>query len=123
MRTVFILQHSHPSSIKGEEDTKLIGVYSSRKNAEKAIERLSKQPGFVDWSKYFYIDEYEIDRDNWAEGFVTLTHEPVWAVWRQDDNGHTFLVRDGLTQLDALKLVREMERKGHKQTYWAKEDL
>jgi hypothetical protein len=63
-----------------------------------------------------------IDKDNRAGGVVTKTHEPVWSVWRQDDNGNVFVVEDGLTEVDALRLVRDFEEKGHKQTYWAKEN-
>jgi len=123
MKSVFIVQHSYESSITGEEETKLVGAYSSKENAEKAIERLSKQPGFKDLPDYFSVDEYVIDKDNWTEGFVTETYEPVWSVWRQDDNGNVFLVKNGLAELNALKLVREFEKEDHKQTYWAKESL
>jgi len=49
-------------------------------------------------------------------------HEPAWSVWRQDDNGNVFLVRAGLTEGAAVMLSRELEREGHKQTYWAKEE-
>ncbi len=48
--------------------------------------------------------------------------EAVWSVWRQDDNGNIFLVRDSLTEPDARKLVHELEEEGHKQTYWVKEN-
>lgn len=123
MKSVFILQHSHALSDIGEEETKFIGVYSSKDKAHEAIERLSKQPGFRDLPDYFCIDEYEIDLDHWCEGFVTKRYEPVWSVWRQDDNGNVFLVKNGLTEIDALRLVREFEAKGHKQSYWAKENL
>lgn len=123
MKSVFVLQHSYDSSETGEEETKLIGVYSSKDKAEKTIEKLSKQPGFKDFPNYFYIDEYGIDQDHWEEGFVIEKYEPIWSVWRQDDNGNVFLVKDGLTEVDALRMVRDFERKGHKQTYWVKENL
>lgn len=120
MKTVFILQHSYELPDTGEEETKFIGVYSSKDKAENAIERLSKQPGFRDFPDHFYIDEYEIDRDNWSEGFITEIYKPIWSVWRQDDNGNVFIVKTGLTQINALRLVREFENKGHKQSYWVK---
>lgn len=47
---------------------------------------------------------------------------PAWSVWRQDDNGHVFLVRSGMTEADARRLARDLERKGHKQAYWVKEE-
>ena len=123
MASVFILQHTYELSETGEKETKFIGVYSSREKAQEAIRRLSLQPGFQDFPEHFYIDEYEIDRDNWCEGFVTEMHKPKYSVWRQDDNGNIFLLKDSLTETDALRLVREYEKKGHKQTYWAKEIL
>lgn len=123
MKIVFILQHSYELSETGAKETKLIGVYSSKTKAEAAIGRLSKQPGFKDFPDCFHIDEYEIDQDNWCEGFATEKHEPIWSVWRQDDNGNVFMVKDGLAEMDALGLVREFERKGHKQSYWAKQNF
>jgi hypothetical protein len=51
-----------------------------------------------------------------------LERETSWSVWRQDDNGNLFLVRDGLAEPEALNVVREFEKEDHKQTYWAKED-
>ncbi|CAB1075435.1 hypothetical protein D1AOALGA4SA_3255 [Olavius algarvensis Delta 1 endosymbiont] len=123
MNTVFVLEHSYELSATGEQKTKLIGVYSSRKKAENAIERLVLQPGFKDFPDYFNIDEYVLNQDHWEEGFVTETYEPKYSVWRQDDNGNVYLVKDRLTEIDAFRLVREYEKKGHKQTYWAKEIL
>jgi len=123
MKSVFILQHSCESSDTGEEETKFIGVYSSKEKAEEAIARLSKQPGFKDLPDHFNIDEYKIDQDNWYEGFVTERYEPIWSVWRQDHDGNVFIVKNGLTEIDALRLVRGFEKKGHKQSYRAKQNL
>lgn len=67
-RTVFVLQHARPTET-GKESVKFIGVYSSRANAERAIRRLSVQPGFRDWPDEFHIDAYDLDVDHWAEGF------------------------------------------------------
>jgi hypothetical protein len=33
-----------------------------------------------------------------------------------------FLVRDGLTEEEALALVREYEGRGHRQAYWVKQE-
>lgn len=67
---VFVLQHSY--ELTGCEETKMIGVYSSRVAAEATIERFSKLPGFRDKPEGFVIDEYRLDEDNWTEGFMTL---------------------------------------------------
>ncbi|MEY2465888.1 MAG: hypothetical protein QOD03_409 [Verrucomicrobiota bacterium] len=69
---VFLVHHSYEVEPCGHDETKLIGIYSTRQSAEAAIERLSIQPGFRDKPEYFSIDEYAIDKDNWTEGYITL---------------------------------------------------
>ena len=71
MTKVYVLQHVH-SLEDGEEDVKFIGVYSSRENAEAAITRLRRAPGFSDAQDGFHIDEYQVDKDQWVEGYSTL---------------------------------------------------
>ncbi|GGG70308.1 DUF7336 domain-containing protein [Paenibacillus radicis (ex Gao et al. 2016)] len=51
-------------------ETKLIGVYSSKEIAESVVERYKRLPGFKDYLDSFYISEYEIDKDHWTEGFI-----------------------------------------------------
>ncbi|MHB1426300.1 MAG: DUF7336 domain-containing protein [Gemmataceae bacterium] len=55
----------------GTEDVKFIGVYSSRENAQAAIARLGQAPGFSDALAGFHIDEYQLDKDQWVEGYST----------------------------------------------------
>jgi len=45
-----------------------------------------------------------------------------FSVWRLDDNNNEFLVRDGMTEEEALALVREYEGKGHRQAYWVRRE-
>jgi hypothetical protein len=45
--------------------------------------------------------------------------EGWWAVHRQDDNGNRFVVQTHLSREEAERLVMELERRGHKQVYWA----
>lgn len=81
MKTIFVLQHVNVLP-DGVEDVKLIGVYRSCMAARAAIERLKVQPGFCDHPRLvdpqtdneisgFCLDEYELDKDHWKEGFVT----------------------------------------------------
>ncbi len=65
---VYVVQHEY--IISDNEDVKFIGVYSSLKQAHKAVKRLENQPGFCDSKEGFCIDEYEIDKDHWEEGFI-----------------------------------------------------
>ena len=82
MKSAFLLQHLHVIS-EDNECAKIIGLYASKEEAISAIERLSTQPGFSDFPKLidpleddaesgFYIDEYKIGKDHWAEGYVTV---------------------------------------------------
>ncbi len=45
-----------------------------------------------------------------------------WTVWRQDDNGQSYVVETHLNEADAGLLVAELEGSAHKQTYWATRD-
>jgi len=70
MKRVFILQHSY--ELLDCDETKFIGVYSSKDEANNAISRLSNLIGFSDRIDGFSIDEYEINKDHWTEGFITV---------------------------------------------------
>ena len=72
MASVFVLQHVH-SREEGVEDVKLLGVYSSRDKAEAAMARLRRLPGFADAPDGFHVDEYRVDQDHWAEGYVAAS--------------------------------------------------
>jgi len=68
------------------EDIKFLEVFSTKEKAEKAIQILSKQPGFKDFPKI--IDDNDIENDviegfyiikvvvdeiaEWKEGFTTV---------------------------------------------------
>ena len=71
INAVFVLQHLHALPT-GEEDVKLIGVYASQASAEAARDRLRRQPGFAQQPDGFTIARYEIGKDHWTEGFVTV---------------------------------------------------
>jgi len=69
---VFLLWHIHVLP-GGEDNAKLIGVYATADDAEQAKQRVSSQPGFRDYPEGFDVSQYEIGRDHWTEGFVTVT--------------------------------------------------
>lgn len=77
--SVYVLQHVHLFE-NGDEDVKFIGVYSSKANARTAIKRLSQMPGFSETADGFHVDEYQLDKDDWAEGYITIEDE-------KEDNG------------------------------------
>lgn len=51
------------------------------------------------------------------EDVKLIPHE----LWRQDDNGHKFLVETFICKTDAVKAMKDFEGRGHKQTYWVEE--
>ena len=81
MESVYIVQHLNTLP-RGEEDIKLIGVYTSRSAALAAVNRAKGLPGFCEHPRIvnpksdndpngFYIEECNLDTDHWREGFVT----------------------------------------------------
>jgi homoserine kinase type II len=78
---VYLLQYLNLLNDE-EENIKVLGIYSSKNEAERAVDRLKGQPGFKDHSDIinpetdtkiqgFYIDEYKVNEDHWREGFFT----------------------------------------------------
>ena len=67
MTTVYLLWHTHETT-QDTDDDKLIGVYSSKGNAQNAMLRLRDQRGFKDHQDRFEVSEYVLDRDHWTEG-------------------------------------------------------
>jgi hypothetical protein len=70
---VFLLQHQEPDS----EDFKIVGVYASEAEAKAAIDRLKGKPGFCDFPEWFVIEAYDLNSDQWADGFVPPTRREI----------------------------------------------
>ena len=68
---IYVLQHSYELE-NGYEETKFLGVCSSFEKAKAAILEYQKLPGFRERPHDFYIDNYEIDKKHWAEGFIRV---------------------------------------------------
>jgi hypothetical protein len=69
MNSVFIMWHTRKDD-EYHDDAKLIGAYCTLDDCHAAIERLKNQPGFRDNVEGFNIDEYELGKDHWTEGFI-----------------------------------------------------
>lgn len=70
MNSIFFVQHSYQTGEGDLEKNKIIGIYSSRQNAEKTIARLSTNEGFRDHPiDCFELEEYKLDVDHYTELF------------------------------------------------------
>lgn len=67
MSRIYLLQHSYEHN--GIEETKIIGIFSSKHKALEVIEQYKILSGFKNHSNNFYIDEYQVDKNYWEEGF------------------------------------------------------
>jgi len=50
-----------------------------------------------------------------------LKEKEHFQVWRQDDNGHQFLIQSFASREEAQALIAKLSAGFHKQTYWIKE--
>lgn len=70
MRKVYYLYHVRYEDTD-DEDVKIIGIYSSRRQAKVAIKRMMKKTWFIDFPDDFQIHDDVLGRDSWVDGFVT----------------------------------------------------
>jgi hypothetical protein len=67
----FVVFHEYEDENR-DEQTKFIGIYTTKEKAEAAVDSLRKMPGFADYSRGFSIDFHVFDRSGWTEGFVHI---------------------------------------------------
>jgi hypothetical protein len=70
--TIAYVLHHVVREFEDDEDAKLIGVYLTEDEARAAIARLADQPGFREHPAGFQINPYPVNKDHWAEGFLTV---------------------------------------------------
>ena len=69
---VYLVWHTHKID-EETDDEKLIGVYSTKALADNALARASLLEGFKDHIADFEVCDYELDKDHWTEGFITVS--------------------------------------------------
>lgn len=67
---VYLLEHSY--ELDEHDEIRTLGIYSSKEKAEEAILYYKKLPGFKDLLDRFNIDEYEVNKMCWSEGFIIV---------------------------------------------------
>jgi hypothetical protein len=76
----------------------------------------------IDENSYTQILEEILIETVLSSADLTWKHDAIsfqpHEVWRQDDQGNRFLVKQTDCKADALRLAGMFEARGHKQTYW-----
>jgi hypothetical protein len=68
---VYLLWHIHELEDGESDNEKLLGVCSTEAKATGRIASAVELPGFREAPAGFEVARYVVDRDEWAEGFVT----------------------------------------------------
>ena len=70
---VYILWHGDDVNEETPEPL-LLGVYSTEAKAKDRIERCIREgvPGFAEHPDAFLIASYELDKDEWVEGYLQV---------------------------------------------------
>ena len=68
MESLFVVLHNPPETGK----VKVIGIYSSERLADAAVERARVLPGFLDDPNNFTVHRFDVDKDHWPRGFVRI---------------------------------------------------
>jgi hypothetical protein len=71
LRCAFLAYHEYEFPL-GVDHPRVIGVFSSEALAQDAIAYCSLLPGFSQFADGFTIGLYEVGKDQWTEGYVTL---------------------------------------------------
>ena len=66
--SVYVLYHTRVDAF-GCDNSKCLGVFSDLAEVEKAKQYALKQKGFKDYPDGFSAVPYEIDKQEWPEGF------------------------------------------------------
>jgi hypothetical protein len=65
----FVYLVFHGNGEDGEENLKLIGVFTTYDKARNAVKRVRNKPGFNDPAGKFHVNRNSVDRVAWLGGF------------------------------------------------------
>jgi hypothetical protein len=71
MEKVFRVNHLRVID-SGNDYVKLIGIFSTREEAERAVARHKTLPGFSNFPDRFEIEENTVNTASWTSGFFTV---------------------------------------------------
>jgi len=73
LKKVFLLHYVYEFE-DGHEDIKLLGAFSSREKAKKALSHIKKIPELKKIKKNFVIYSNRIDLLGWREGYIIVRY-------------------------------------------------
>lgn len=73
--SVYIVQHVRAEK-SGDEDVRLVGIYSSKEAAKNAVLRAGMQPDFRRFPQGFKIAKYALDKDQWPAALLAARDGP-----------------------------------------------
>lgn len=100
-----VLQRAHDTNHYPE-----VHVFADRLDIDKVISELNL-PYVVAWRA-------DTAPDDWRDLQTRYRSAYSWNVVRQDGHGNAFVVRAGLCEGAAMRIARDLESDGHRQTYW-----
>lgn len=114
----FLLQHSYATD--DCEETKTIGIFSSNEKAQEAVEILKIQNGFKKFPDCFFIDEYDLDKFSWQDGFYSQNfdnHKFIRKRWAKElaerlSRSEEAIIDNELTALDFPRSQVIIENEG-----------
>ena len=65
---LYIVSHDFETE-RQLDNPRQVGVYSTQQQAEMAVKRMRRLPGFKDFPNGFMIGRYRVNQDHWREGF------------------------------------------------------
>ena len=71
---IYVLSHEYcygNYKYKHKEESRFLGIYLTRKEALKALEKFKKIRGFSSYLDGFYIIKTEINQIEWIDGYRT----------------------------------------------------
>lgn len=72
---VYLLLHSY--LLNNMDETKYLGLYSSKESVDNAIDTYRQLKGFCDWPDNFFVTEFVIDEMEWRKGFILSSDEKI----------------------------------------------
>ena len=111
MKILYYLEHNYKEIIDNGEvsdNAKFLGIYSTREKAESDIKHYITLPGFKDYPNDFYINEYELDKNYYEDGFELL--KGITSIrgyvgsdddnYQDSDENIVFLLQNGFAYTD-----------------------